>query len=191
VQFDVNISRIERVLLKVCLGPLAILGLEEEFENVSMEEDGGYRFSEADLELFRALSTAMFTTGVSYLVATSCTAVYYGASVAVGDDAELVSTLYSVPEYLSQLLTGVLLLETTDAFVSLVNGRPYISQFITACGKLENVFIGLTNVTAAVVIGNVFNLFWGDEFTSDLAVSFDVGVFQDALTGIASDPPLL
>ena len=109
----------------------------------------------------------------------------------MGDDAEVVSTLYSVPEYLSQLLTGVLLLETTDSFVRLVNGRPYISQFMSACGKLENVFIGLTNITAAVVIGNVFNLFWGDEFTDDLAVSFDFAIFQEALHAIVSEPPLL
>lgn len=109
----------------------------------------------------------------------------------VGDDAEVVSTLYSAPEYLSQLLTGILLLETTDAFVSLVERRPYISQFMVACNKLENVFMGLTNVTAAIVIGNVFNLFWGDEFTSDLAVAFDFAVFQDALVTLVAEPPFL
>lgn len=102
----------------------------------------------------------------------------------VGDDAEVVSALYSVPEYLSQFLTGVLLLETTDSFVSLVNGRPYISQYIKACGKLDNVFVGLTNVTVGVILGDLFDLFWGGEFTSDIAVSFDLAILNDVLTGI-------
>lgn len=51
--------------------------------DTAIDVDGGYRFSEEDLELFRSLSTSMFATGVSYLVATSVTAVYYGAAVAV------------------------------------------------------------------------------------------------------------
>ena len=61
---------------------------------VGDDTDGGYRFSETDLELFRSLSTAMFTTGVSYLVATSCTAVYYGASVAVRSPGSLGMYVY-------------------------------------------------------------------------------------------------
>eukprot|EP00873_Tetraselmis_striata_P043517 jgi/Tetstr1/463781/TSEL_008597.t1 len=171
VQVDMNMSRTEQILLKINLGPLAMLGLEDQSKvmDTAIDVDGGYRFSEEDLELFRSLSTSMFATGVSYLVATSVTAVYYGAAVAVGDDAEVVSVLYSIPEYLSQLLTGVLLLETTDSFVSIVNGRPYISQFMTSCAKLDNVFLGLTNVTAAIIIGDIFDLFWGDEFTDQLA----------------------
>eukprot|EP00191_Tetraselmis_sp_GSL018_P002355 CAMPEP_0177602642 /NCGR_PEP_ID=MMETSP0419_2-20121207/15002_1 /TAXON_ID=582737 /ORGANISM="Tetraselmis sp., Strain GSL018" /LENGTH=355 /DNA_ID=CAMNT_0019096189 /DNA_START=738 /DNA_END=1804 /DNA_ORIENTATION=+ len=180
------ISKTDRVILKLCLGPLAVLGMEEEHELLADDDDGGYQFSDTDLEQFRSLSTAMFTTGVSYLVATSCTAVYYGALVAVGDDAEVVSALYSIPEYLSQLLTGMLLLETTDSFVQLVNGRPYISQFISACTKLDNVFVGLTNVTAAIIISNVFDLFWGDEFTGDIAVTFDLNVLQDAVMALAA-----
>lgn len=101
---DMNISKAEQVLLKVCLGPLAILcrgQVTARFPpttfclvaltllcfppvlQVDDNNDGGFRFSDDDLDLFRSLATAMFTTGVSYLVATSCTAVYYGAAVAV------------------------------------------------------------------------------------------------------------